>query len=141
MGLLSINVSRLLRDVLIRRALAEARREIAFLSKVADSHNFFLNLTGCRVLHFTWNGDGNQEKVRLLKRRYLYKGGSAGLNVYCITLPGKASRLVCFVRKLTSYAVHGRVTCSTTVAPHLVYYDRYVRDVVRATSTVSYKMP
>eukprot|EP00903_Cladosiphon_okamuranus_P010648 g10069.t1 len=48
---------------IITRALAEAGREIAFLSEVADGHNFPINLTGCRVLHFTWNGDGNQEQV------------------------------------------------------------------------------
>lgn len=45
------------------RALAEASRDIAFLSEFADGQNFLMNLTGCRVLHFTWNGDGDQEKV------------------------------------------------------------------------------
>lgn len=58
-----MTLSRLLRGVLTHRALAEAGREIAFLSEVADGHNFPMNLTGCRVLHFTWNGDGNQEQV------------------------------------------------------------------------------
>ncbi|CAM9157825.1 unnamed protein product [Ectocarpus sp. 6 AP-2014] len=50
------------RDV-ITRALADANRAIAFVSEVADGRNFLMNLTGCRVLHFTWNGDGDQEKV------------------------------------------------------------------------------
>lgn len=58
-----LTLTHLLRGAPTHRALAEGRREIAFLSEVADGHNFPMNLTGCRVLHFTWNGDCNQEQV------------------------------------------------------------------------------
>lgn len=46
-----------------RSTLESVRRGIEFCSEVASAQNFLLNLTGCRVLHFTWNGDGNQEQV------------------------------------------------------------------------------
>lgn len=46
-----------------RSTLERVRRGIEFCSKVASAQNFLLNLTGCRVLHFTWNGDGNEEQV------------------------------------------------------------------------------
>lgn len=57
------------------RALAEASRGITFLSEVADGQNFLMNLTGCRVLHFTWNGDGDQEKVGPANYMLGYLGG------------------------------------------------------------------
>lgn len=45
-------------------ALAEAYQVIEFRSQVATPDSFLLDLTGCRVLHFTWNGDGDEEQVR-----------------------------------------------------------------------------
>lgn len=46
-------------------ALKRAHRGIEFRSEVATAHNFLFSLTGCDVLHFTWNGDGDQEQVQL----------------------------------------------------------------------------
>lgn len=57
------------------RALAKANRGILFLSEVADGPNFLMNLTGCRVLHFTWNGDKDQEKVEPANYILDYLGG------------------------------------------------------------------
>lgn len=58
------------RDV-ITRTLATAERGFEFRSEVASEHNFLMNLTGCRVLHFTWNGDQDQEQVMFEDKRGL----------------------------------------------------------------------
>ncbi|CAM9438393.1 unnamed protein product [Ascophyllum nodosum] len=50
------------RDVIIR-TLSEAQRGIEFRSEVASANHFLYNLTGCRALHFTWNGDHQQNQV------------------------------------------------------------------------------